>query len=190
MLVGLVLIGMALGLFLYNQWDGDRAGRASAEVQEKLERALDGEQIEEPFIPGIEQEMKTVLVDGYEYIGYLSIESINLELPVMSQWSYEGLKISPGRYWGSTFTDDLIIAGHNYAKHFSPIKWLDTGTEIDFTDADQRLWRYEVSEVETLKPTQVEDMIAKTETDDWDLTLFTCNTGGETRCAVRCVRIN
>ena len=26
-------------------------------------------------------------------------------------------------------------------------------------------------------------------TSEWDLTLFTCNTGGQTRCAVRCSRV-
>lgn len=59
--------------------------------------------------------------NGYEYIGYLSIPSIGLALPVMKQWSYAGLKIAPGRYSGSLYTDDLVIAGHNYNRHFSPM---------------------------------------------------------------------
>ena len=38
-----------------------------------------------------------------------------------------------------------------------------------------------------LDPTQ--EMTEKTEeSDEWDLTLFTCTTGGSARCAVRCVR--
>ena len=40
-----------------------------------------------------------------------------------------------------------------------------------------------------LEPTQIEKMTTKTEDSDaWDLTLFTCTTGGSARCAVRCVR--
>ena len=43
--------------------------------------------------------------------------------------------------------------------------------------------------VENLQPTQIEEMTEKTEeSDEWDLTLFTCTTGGSARCAVRCVR--
>ena len=38
-----------------------------------------------------------------------SIPSIGLELPVMDQWSYAGLKIAPGRYSGTTYADDLVM---------------------------------------------------------------------------------
>ena len=30
---------------------------------------------------------------------------------------------------------------------------------------------------------------AAMESGDWDLTLFTCNTSGQTRCAIRCQRV-
>ena len=46
-------------------------------------------------------------------------------------------------------------------------------------------FRYAVSSFETIGPNDVEGMI----TGDWDLTLFTCNTSGQTRCAIRCLRI-
>ena len=58
-----------------------------------------------------------------------------------------------------------------------------------FTDMDGMRWSYEVSVVETIQPTQIEKMTEKTEdSENWDLTLFTCTTGGSARCAVRCVR--
>ena len=107
----------------------------------------------------------------------------------MSEWSYAGLKIAPGRYSGSTYADNMVVCAHNYAKHFSPIKWLAEGTPVYFTDMDGMRWSYEVSYVENLQPTQIEKMTEKTgESDQWDLTLFTCTTGGRARCAVRCVR--
>ena len=135
------------------------------------------------------QEMTVTELNGWDYIGYLSIPSIGLELPVMSQWSYAGLKIAPGRYSGSTYADNMVVCAHNYAKHFSPIKWLTEGAQVYFTDMDGMRWTYEVSYVENLQPTQIEEMTEKTEeSDEWDLTLFTCTTGGSARCAVRCVR--
>ena len=136
-------------------------------------------------------DLANLTVDGEERldIGYLSIPSIGLELPVMSQWSYAGLKIAPGRYSGSTYADNMVVCAHNYAKHFSPIKWLTEGAQVYFTDMDGMRWTYEVSYVENLQPTQIEEMTEKTEeSDEWDLTLFTCTTGGSARCAVRCVR--
>ena len=185
MIIGAVLVSLALFLFLYNQWDADRAEKCSAEVVQKLKEEIEaGETPDEDT--AMVKEMKTVTIDGYEYIGYLSVPALDLELPVMAEWSYPGLKIAPGRFSGSTYSRDLVIAGHNYARHFSPIKWLDPGTEIDFRDVEDHVWKYQIASTETLNPTQVKEMITKTAEDDWDLTLFTCNTGGQTRCTVRC----
>lgn len=188
MLFGAVLVGLALALLLYNRWDSNRAGAASDTVLTSLTDDLPNTDLN-PYVPMDGREMTIVEIDGYGYIGYLSIPSINLNLPVMAQWSYEGLKIAPGRFSGTVYGDSLVICGHNYARHFSPIKWLAIGTEVNFTDMDNREWHYEVIAVETLQPTQVEEMSEKNEKDDWDLTLFTCNTGGQTRCAVRCARV-
>ena len=118
----------------------------------------------------------------------LSIPSIGLALPVMQQWSYPGLKIAPGRYFGSLYTDDLVIAGHNYARHFSPLTQLTVGTEVLFVDMNDNTWHYAVSDTEVLQPTQIEEMAVKTPENNWDLTLFTCTTTGQARYALRCVR--
>lgn len=199
MIAGAVLILASLALMGYNRWDSDRADKASQEALGKLEETLNETIAEQPAasepeqsVPEPEldptQEMTTVEIDGWNYIGYLSIPAVGLELPVMSDWSYAGLKIAPGRYSGSTYADNMVVCAHNYAKHFSPIKWLAIGSEVSFTDMDGLCWRYEVVSVETVQPTQIDKMITASEEDDWDLTLFTCTTGGSARCAVRCVR--
>lgn len=188
MFFGAVLVGLALSLFVYNKWDADRAARAAEQALEKVEDAAEDDG-SDTFYFDPNWEMTVVNVDGFDYIGYITIPSEDLRLPVMSEWSYEGLKIAPGRFSGTTYADNLVIAGHNYARHFSLIKWLEIGTAVYFTDMNDHIWQYEVVAVETLNPTQVEEMSEKTEEDDWDLTLFTCNTGGQTRCAVRCARV-
>ena len=182
--LGVLALLAAVLLMGYNQWDSTRAEKAADSVLTQLE-----ESIAEPrtLYPG-DAAADTETIDGYDYIGYLSIPSIGLALPVMQQWSYPGLKIAPGRYAGSLAADDLVVAGHNYARHFSPIKHLAVGTEVLFVDMDGKTWHYEVSAGEVLQPTQIEKMTVKSSGDDWDLTLFTCTTGGRARCAVRCVR--
>ena len=196
MVLGALLILAAAALLAYNKWDASRADKASQEVLGELEQTLNAA-IEEKaksdtvaLQPELDptREMTVTELNGWDYIGYLSIPSIGLELPVMAQWSYAGLKVAPGRYSGTTYADDLVICGHNYAKHFSPIKWLAIGSPVYFTDADGLRWSYEVESVETLHPTQIEEMTTATETDSWDLTLFTCTSGGNARYAVRCVR--
>ncbi len=130
--------------------------------------------------------MPTVEIDGYLYIGVLEIPKSDLTLPVMYEWDYDRLKISPCRFSGSYFTNDLVICAHNYARHFSPIKWLDIGEDVYFSTVDGNVYHYTVSNRETVQPTDVKQMIDRGE-ENWDLTLFTCNTGGQTRCAVRCM---
>ena len=209
MILGAVLIGAALSLFLYNEWDSARAEERAEQVLEQMQKQTEDDAAEEETenenLGGEETERteqentladtddfgeKIISIDGNEYIGWISIPSISLELPVMAQWSEEGLKTAPGRYAGSLAEDNLVIAGHNYRRHFSPIKWLDPGTEVLFTDAEERVRYYEIEETEELLPDQVDAMITKTEKDTWNLTLFTCTTSGQARCAVRCRRID
>ena len=162
MVLGAVLILCAAGLLGYNRWDAARAEKASQEVLGELEQTMqktitEHQQENETAAPqpvlDPTQEMTTVEVEGRDYIGVLSIPAVERELPVMAQWSYAGLKIAPGRYSGTTYGDDLVICGHNYAMHFSPIKWLAIGSSVYFTDADGLRWSYEVESVETLRPT-------------------------------------
>ena len=196
MVLGALLILAAAALLAYNKWDASRADKASQEVLGELEQTLNAA-IEEKaksdtvaLQPELDptQVMTVTELNGWDYIGYLSIPSIGLELPVMSQWSYAGLKIAPGRYSGSTYADNMVVCAHNYAKHFSPIKWLALGSEVYFTDMDGQRWSYEVTNVETIQPTDIDKMITASDEDAWDLTLFTCTTGGRARCAVRCTR--
>lgn len=197
MVLGALLILASLGLLAYNKWDAARADKAAqtalGELENTLTRTIEEKNKADDVVlqPELDpdQPMTEVELDGWNYIGYLSIPSIGLNLPVMSEWSYAGLKIAPGRYSGSTYADNMVVCAHNYAKHFSPIKWLAEGAEVYFTDMDGMRWSYEVSAVEIIQPTQIEKMTEKTEdSENWDLTLFTCTTGGSARCAVRCVR--
>ncbi|MCD8341881.1 MAG: sortase [Clostridiales bacterium] len=187
MVLGVLLLAAALALVLYNNWDNDRAGSDAEDALGVLEEAID-ENANAVDIPIYNQPedgvMDTVEIDGYEYIGTLTIPSLDLELPIMSEWSYPGLKIAPGRYTGSVWTDDLIICGHNYTRHFGNLKYLESGDTLYFTDVNGNVFHYEVGEVIILQPTDVEEMID----GEWDLTLFTCTIGGRTRVTVRCMR--
>ncbi|MCH5255666.1 MAG: sortase [Lachnospiraceae bacterium] len=121
-------------------------------------------------------------MDGYRYIGTVSIPVIDVEQPVQEDWSLALLKASPCRYMGSPYQGDLIICAHNYATHFGRLKNLSPGDEVIFTDAEGNEFRYTVVELESLAGTAVEEM----KSGEWDLTLFTCTMGGQARVTVRC----
>lgn len=182
-ILGTALILGALALFLYNQHQSDQAGVASNQVLEQLETALSMKKpgtYPDPYDPA----MTVVEVDGYGYIGYLTIPALELELPVMSQWDYKRLNISPCYYSGSTKTDDLVLCAHNYSHHFGRISQLVLGDQVYFTDMDGRVWEYTVVASEVLTRTAVEDM----NSGEYDLSLFTCTYGGASRVTVRCDR--
>ena len=192
MIVGILLILGALALLGYNQWDANRADKASQDALGKLEETLtetmeDKTKDEEPVVqPELdpEQEMTVTDIDGWGYIGCLSIPSIGLELPVMSEWSYPRLKIAPCRQFGSSRTDDLVIAAHNYESHFGKLTSLTAGDSVIFTDMDGIVNEYVVNKVEVLDPHSVEEV----EHSGYALVLYTCTYGGKTRVTVFCDR--
>ena len=189
---GLLLIAAALFLTCFNLWDERRATNSAGEALRELEavRPEEAEATEpgEAEIPAYlldpGREMPAVEVDGGRYIGVLEVPSLGLELPVMETWSYPNLRVAPCRYSGSAYQDDMIGAAHNYKTHFGQLKELRPGDEVRFTDTEGNVFRYAVAELETLGKYDVEEMTS----GDWDLTLFTCTYGGQSRVTVRCLR--
>ena len=102
-IAGAALVAAALLLTAWNLYDQYRAGNAA--------NAVLGELLPEPVAPTPgaggqpepdetpaatpeptphPEEMPTQTIDGYDYIGVLSVPSLGLELPVISQWSSPG----------------------------------------------------------------------------------------------------
>ena len=141
------------------------------------------------------KDMPTEDVEGYRYIGFLEIPSISLSLPVMEDWDYNRLKVSPCRYSGSYYTDDLVICAHNYYRHFTPVKdSLGMGEDVYFTNVMGESIHYKTVNKETVQPMDINAMVSNyrnstVSSNEWDLTLFTCNIGGQTRAAIRCRRV-
>lgn len=210
-ILGLLLIAAALGLVLYNRWDSERAGKESAKVMaaltevitENVETAggtiipggsrtpggsrIPGTSRHDPIVDGDSQGQKpmvTETVDGYEYIGVVEIPALDIFLPVMAEWDYRRLTVSPCRFTGSYYSNDLVICAHNNSAHFGRLLYVDIGADVYLTTVQGNTYHYQVSNRETVKPTALEEMITG---DDWDLTLFTCTIGGQARCAVRCI---
>lgn len=191
MVSGLLLIAAALCLFVYNKREAESAAQTAeqalqeiSDVPHVLEQPQESEihSIIPDYISDPTMEMPTVEVDGNFYIGILEIHALELSLPVISEWNDTRLKQTPCRYKGSVYLDNLIIAGHNYKKHFGGLKNLQIGDTITFTDMDEHCFSYTVTALEELDGTAIEAM----ESGDWDLTLFTCTIGGKKRVTVRC----
>ena len=132
-------------------------------------------------VPGIE--MPGEKVNGHEYIGTLSIPSLGLKVPVQRNWSYENLSVSPCRYSGSAYADNLAIIAHTY--HFGKLSSLALDATVTFTDMENNVFRYVVREKNTISPNDANEIAHS----DYDLTLVTCTISGTKRVAVYCERV-
>ncbi|MBQ6873586.1 MAG: sortase [Clostridia bacterium] len=185
MAAGLCLIIAALSLIAYNRYDESRAQKASENILAQLDMSVTESKDENEipdYILNPHMEMPTRTVDGNEYIGILKIKSIGLTLPVISQCDNSKLKIAPCRYSGSAYLNNMIIAGHDYVSHLGHMFDLEAGDKITFTDTDNNVFNYEVTEIGYLYSNQTEEMLAE---GSWDLTLFTCTYSGRQRLTIR-----
>ena len=190
--LGAVCLLSSVGFVAYNRWEDKNAEEISQDLLENVQSIIEEPQTEQPLPDGtvnlpndtekLPTEMATVKVDGYDCIGILSVPVLDLELPVLTDWSYAKLKKAPCHYYGSYYEKDFVIAAHNYESHFGRLSQLQAGDIVIFTDVNGADHYYEVALLETLPKEATLEMIAS----GFDLSLYTCTTGGASRVTVLC----
>ena len=191
-LLGVLCILSAIGFIAYNRWEDKNAEDIAKDILKDVQSIID-ESLPEQTLPdetivlpddeeNMPIEMATAEVGGYDCIGILSVPVLDLELPVLTDWSYAKLKKAPCHYYGSYFGKDFVIAAHNYQSHFGRLSELQAGDIVVFTDIGGTAHYYEVVILETLPKNATKEMIAS----GFDLSLYTCTPGGSNRVTVRC----
>lgn len=181
-LLGFFLIGCALFLRKYNLQEDTEAKQSSAELLKQVQSVISLQPDPPPQGPSSVPPLTVAAINGYEYIGYLSIPDIDVVLPVMSDWDYRRLKLAPCRQFGSAETANLVIAAHNYKSHFGYLFRLNVGAPIQFTNAQGTTYHYTVAAVKTLSPQEVDAV----QNSGYPLVLYTCTPHGATRVVVFC----
>ena len=198
-IAGVILILISAMLTGYNLLDSRQAQNASAAAVTVLKDQLPPTVVATPeltdpaclpeelpdFMRFPDMEMPVVIVEERAYVGMIEIPVLELALPVLDDWNYPALKVAPCRYEGSAYTGDLIVMAHNYDSHFGKLRQLQPEDEVRFTDMAGNVFTYRVIELETLPGSAVEDMSE----GQWDLTLFTCTYGGQSRVTIRCRQV-
>lgn len=141
----------AVLLLVYNLWDGHRARESEEAIlaeylQENKKASESPDASDKEDKQNIPDYLLNPDMDMPEYtlkslgdvacIGILEIPALDLELPVISSWSYSSLRLAPCRYSGSAYKGDLVIAAHNYQSHFGGLRTLPEGSEVFL----QMLW--------------------------------------------------
>lgn len=209
LIAGLILVAAASVLYLLNERQDELAGETAGILLEQLQLnesfgpepdvsvpPAAPENTPQPTIstpaeeqPSVQPEdppaqssaMPVKLVAGYESVGILRIPALGVELPVLDNWDYDRLKLAPCRYTGTAAGGDLILMGHNYRSHFKPLYQTKPGAEVEFTDVNGVRYSYVVDRIDTIKGSETEKLPA-----DYELSLFTCTSGGQSRLVVRC----
>lgn len=197
MISGSMMILASLMLFLYNIHQDKQAYRVSQETVSELQSMIpavdtaetgknsSGTEVSLLTQPAEKEEhIQLIEINGRVYCGYISIPSLELELPVLNETDSSGLETSPCRYSGNANTNDLIIAAHNYSSHFGRISTLESGSEMFFTDCEGKIYRYITQSAESIKGTDTSNMSAGAK-EQWQLTLFTCDLSGRNRITIR-----
>lgn len=197
MLLGASLVLGAMALFFHNQQEDMEAEAFAQDILPALQNEI-REIRDNPPSETIPQETKPAellepedlimtekIINGYGYIGYLTISELDLNLPVMGSWDSRRLQIAPCRFTGTLRGGDLVIMAHNYNSHFGRLSKLSVGSEIQFTDMDGTDWYYQVVAIDLLQAEAVEEMTA----GEYDLTLFTCATNRSQRVTIRCDKV-
>lgn len=174
LIFGISLIALSFLLLIHFEWEEKYSKRESNNIMNKL---IDEESKNE--------ENNLMVINDLEYIGYIVIPSLDLNLPVSKNFSYSSLKKTPALYYGSVKNNNLVICGHSYKSHFGYLYKLKKGDEIIFIDVNNNKYTYKVELVEELESTDIKEMIES----DFDLTLYTCTKDGLRRVTVRCNRI-
>ena len=175
--LGVVLLCLSLSLCIYNFSQNYYASQKSNDVVMQLEERIDNtSQVQEPA------KATNAIIDGNQYMGYLSFPSLNLKLPVMEHWDYAKLKVSPCHYYGSVERGNFVVMAHNYASHFGKISKLNMDDKVFFTDLNGNVTEYQVVARDVLNPYSAKEV----KNSGYPLTLFTCTYGGQSRVVVYC----
>lgn len=187
----LILLGLSMILasaYLFSQYEqeaetaGENAQQLLAALTEKIEQNREQNLYDTAAQEQSIGQMLQTSLQGYDLVGIIRVPGMGVELPVLNDWNYDLLKLSPCRYSGSIEGQDLILMGHNYKKHFAPLRRVSPGDRVEFLDVSGTSHAYVVTETEVLKPTQLDELSSS----EHSLTIFTCTPGGQSRFVVRC----
>ena len=181
-ILGILCILLSITLYIKNKYQELDTGKKSKEILDIIETKINVSDKEE--IKSNTEDL-VLNISGYDYIGVISILSLNIKLPIMHETDYDRLAISPCKYYGNINTNDLVLCAHDYVNQFGKISNLKEDDIVIITDVLGNNYVYKVVLTEELNPTDITNMIDS----PFDLTLYTCSYGALKRITVRCNRI-
>lgn len=141
-----------------------------------------------------EEQNKTTYTAGngekYSVESRLTISSLGIDYPVLSETSEELLKISLNKYWGNgpNKIGNYCIVGHNYAngKLFGKLSQMEIGDTAVLEDTSTgKKVTYEAYQKYIVDPTDV-SCTSQLTNGKREMTLITCKNYGTQRLIIKC----
>ncbi len=126
--------------------------------------------------------------ETYETEGTLSVPSIGITYPILTDESEDLLKVSLCKYWGPSpnETGNYCVVGHNYksGKMFGKLAQVQFGDTVTLTDLSGRTITYSIYDKFVVNPTDV-SCTSQLTNGQREITLITCTNYGKQRLVVK-----
>ena len=156
--------------------------------QEKYALELFENKIEKKKEEIPENQTYTVSYKGYTILGRIEIPRVGINTVILKEHTYAAMNIGAIKTYGVDLDEKggFVISAHNFrgkSSFFYPIRNLKNGDKINISDNKGRNMEYTVYSVSRyVKPNDTSYLV---KTDDYHVTLVTCENGGKSRIVVK-----
>ena len=130
----------------------------------------------------------TVNYNGYTILGKIEIPKVGISTVILKEYTYAAMSIGSIKTYGVDLNEKggFVISAHNFrgrTPFFYPVRNLKSGDLIYISDNQGRKMTYTVYSVS--RYVSPDDTSYLTKTEDYHLTIVTCENGGKSRIVVR-----
>ena len=156
--------------------------------QEKYALELFENKIEKKKEEIPENQTYTVSYKGYTILGRIEIPRVGINTVILKEHTYAAMNIGAIKTSGVDLNEKggFVISAHNFrgkSSFFYPIRNLKNGDKINISDNKGRNMEYTVYSVSRyVEPNDTSYLV---KTDDYHVTLVTCENGGKSRIVVK-----
>ena len=149
----------------------------------------ENEVIEEPNTVVQEEPNMIETVAGYDVLGKIVIDDINVEQYILDSTESTALEKGVGKLYGGTLNNygNFCIAGHNYENIFQKLSEMKVGDNFIIIDTDLKETTYQIKEIYSAEPDDLKCLLQNDE--KVEITLVTCENGATTRLIVKAEEI-
>ena len=171
-------------LMIYDNFRERKLNSQEKNAIELFDKKIDKKKNNDESIKSIH----TISYRGFTILGRIQIPKAGVNTVILEEQTYSAMNIGSVKTYGVNLNEKggFVISAHNFrgkSPFFYNIKNLNAGDTIKITDNSGRVMNYTVYSTQRyVSPTDVSYL---TKTNDYHVTLVTCENGGKTRIIVK-----